>query len=169
MRGQWWWVVLAIVVVGIVFWKFQGGGEEVAEDLEEIIPNEVVEGERRAEEFLSEKGIDLPNGATRAVLFDKTGGNATGVVVREQMNGQALYTVLAALPDPTDGWYQAWLARAGNQEPVSLGILALGKGGYLTEVTREFLTDYSRVLVTRETVDDETPELVILEGEFAEE
>jgi hypothetical protein len=129
MKDNWWKIgVLAVVILGLVYWRQQGAQPEQAIEL-----NEEQQLEERVNRFLEETGRVLPEGAERANLTDEVGeGAGTGVATRVADERGTTITILAGLPDPRGGFYQAFLV-LGDNEYRSIGRLEAGKGGYMIE------------------------------------
>jgi hypothetical protein len=103
--------------------------------------------------------ISLPTDVERADLKKVGSVEGMGVATRKWQNGKFEFTVLADLPDPTEGKpYQVWLQK-DTGEKIFLGNLRVAKGGFLLnfESTVNF-SDYKKVIVV-ETAN-------VLEGSF---
>lgn len=163
MSERRWLIILGVVVVVFAGWWLLRRGKDAGGEL----GIDDVELQSMVDDFLQERGVELPIGADRANLGDSTGGRATGVATREVMDSGYLFTVLAALPDLESGWYEAWVSEVNESNVASLGVLRQAKGGYMLEVeTDSGLSDRERVIVTQEEIDDGVPELVVLEGSY---
>lgn len=122
--------------------------------------------EQRVEELLEKSGVELPEGVDRADL-NPVEGDGTGLATRNLVDQGREYTVLAALPTPVSGWYEAWISNDDGSEAVSLGRLQSVKGGYLVEVTLDGeLSEKNRVVVTLGPTDEGATTNVVLEGAF---
>lgn len=106
--------------------------------------------------------------ALTAELTDVTEGTSAGTayVVREE--GNLYHYVSASLPEPAEGSvYEGWLVQ---QTPelmfFSTGVMELNADGTysLTYMSEEAYEGYDHVVITEETVVDETPEVHVLEG-----
>jgi hypothetical protein len=110
--------------------------------------------------------VQIPENVEKAELSDVSGGTASGIATREYKDGKFTLTVLADLPDLSDGnLYQAWLVN--GDKTVSAGQLTLAKGGYLLDFNSS--TDYSSynsIVITSESKLDMIPESHVLEGSF---
>jgi len=153
-------MIIAALVVGWWWWDRRS----VTQELESI--KEGLKVEEMAEELASELGVSLPDGAEKAELKDIAGDGARGVATKSEENGGWLITVLAALDDVDQGWYEGWLMNEETGELMGMGRLRIAKGGYLGEYTG--MGDYDRVMVTLEMVEDGVPEEVVLEGVLGE-
>ena len=107
-------------------------------------------------------------------LEDVTGGSAEGTATRVyDASGMFIHTVDARLPELAEGSvYEGWLVRGvpGDEDFdfISTGVMEL-EGGGMYSLVFSSETDYEAyagVVITEETVVDETPEAHILEGSF---
>lgn len=148
-------VVLAILAVILIFYnKSKTPSITQVPDLKE-------QESQIEEQFM----VNIPENVEKASLQDVTGNGFIGFATRDFSNSMFTLTVLADLPDPDIGFYQAWLVK--DDMYVSAGKLKVAKGGYLLEFNSSLdLSDYTKVQVTQETIFDSTPEVTILEGEF---
>ena len=154
--------VLVVLGLGFAAYRyfnnFQLPAEEPIEREEPITSEE--------EELLEfQVGVEIAEGAEKIRLSDVSGGQGIGIATREDKDGAIEITVIASLPTfISDNFYQVWLAN-GENKPI--GELVEQKGGWtLTYQSKEDLSGYSRILVTRETGNEPTAETTILEGEF---
>jgi len=110
--------------------------------------------------------LEIPEDVDKAQLKDVSGGSGSGMATRSFEGGKFKHMVLADLPDPAAGtFYQGWLVKDGDL--FSTGKMRIAKGGWILEFESSVdYSDYNQVVVTQESVDDETPETHILEGEF---
>ena len=108
----------------------------------------------------------IPEDLESIELKDVSGSNARGLATRKFEDGLYSHTVLADLPDPETGeFYEGWLTM--DTKFISTGKLTVAKGGFLLEFSST--TDYSEydgVVITKEKLNDGTPEMHILEGSF---
>jgi len=125
------------------------------------------------EEKLEEKfKIEIPEDVSKAELKDVSGGDSSGIATRKFENGVFSQTIIADLPEIKVGsFYQGWLVRgetgSENFSQVSTGQLIFGKGGWtLNFESKKDYSDHTKVIVTLETKADNTPEKVVLEGNF---
>ncbi len=90
--------------------------------------------------------------------------NAAGVFRYEVQDDRVVFSVMAELPESSDGMYQVWLKEVDGETTRKAFSLEMGKGGYegSAAVASELLP--FEVLVTKEMTDDETAEAVILRG-----
>lgn len=126
----------------------------------------------QSEELFSEKfKYDIPAGADRVDLKDISGGESSGLATRNYQNGVFTHAVLADLPDPSEGYYEGWLIKGKEGDKdyrfISTGRLKIAKGGFMLEFSsgRDY-SDYSRVVVSLESKNDNKPDKPILEGNF---
>ena len=157
--------VLVIILLGIYLIR----RNQTASFVSSPLPSPVSQFEQELQKNFN---IVIPDNAVKADLKDVSGGNGMGLATYENQNAKFDYTVLANLEDPAKGYfYQAWLVRGNlgdsNYEAISLGILSLEKGGWLTNFqSAKDLSDHKKVLITLERINDLKPETHILEGSF---
>jgi hypothetical protein len=154
-------IILFVVPVLVLSGCRRGQEEE-----ENNLVSEDVQLEERVNRFLDESGVSLPENGERANMSDETGGDATGVVNRQTEGNQTMFTVLAALPEPT-GNYHAWVD-TGEESYLYLGRLTPAKGGYLLEKTIEGEFSGNEVVVSDEVRVGETPTNIVLRGQFGQ-
>lgn len=100
---------------------------------------------------------DIPDNINSIELKDVSGGNGRGIATDKE--------VLADIDDPiSNNFYQGWLEKEGNF--ISLGKLKIVKGGWLLEYNKSKLQDASKIIISLESVFDNTVEKKILEGTF---
>lgn len=89
------------------------------------------------------------------------------VYVFKTVNENTTIEVEALLPNPGKQVYQAWLRDANNQT-ISLGPLQFNQDEdySLSYTTNDDLSPYTTVLLSRESVADETLETVVMTGVF---
>lgn len=121
------------------------------------------------EEQLEQKfGREIPDDANKVELKDVSGGDSSGIVVKDFSDGNYAISVLADVPDTKTGeFYQAWVTKSadGSEEYKLLGKLTVAKGGFVLDYeTSSDLTNYEKLLITLEKINDSTPEKSILEG-----
>jgi hypothetical protein len=107
-----------------------------------------------------------PEDVDKAQLRDITGGTSSGMAIRIFEDGKFKHMVLADLPEPVTGvFYEGWLVK--DNDFFSTGKMRIAKGGWILEFESNVdYSDYNKVVVTQELIDDENPETYILEGEF---
>ncbi len=125
-----------------------GGLEEILRDVEE------------------KTGLEVPENVVKANLSDVTGGSSRGVATKIMEEGRFKHTVLADLPEPTEGkFYEGWLVK--DEDVIPTGKLAVKKGGWYLEFSSATnYMDYDQVVVTEEEKDDRKPERHVLEGNY---
>lgn len=117
------------------------------------------------EEMVKEFNFDIPDDVETADLTDVTGGTGKGIATRKLENGTFTHAVLADLADLETGFYEGWLVT--GDKFISTGKMRIAKGGYLLEFSSSTdYSDYTKVVITLETIFDETPEIHVLEGSF---
>jgi hypothetical protein len=110
--------------------------------------------------------------AQQAILRDVAGFNSQGIATRKFSDRKFELTILADLPQPDKNHtYQSWLVRGSPDSPefnlISTGQLLPRKGGWVVDfIDNNNLISYAGVVVTMETIQDQTPEKHILEGSF---
>ena len=108
----------------------------------------------------------IPDDLDSIELKDVTGGIYRGIAARKFEKRIFTITVLADLPDlSSNEFYEGWVF--SGDKFISIGKLRIAKGGLLVDFTSN--TDYSsynKVTVTKEKVNDNKPESLILEGSF---
>ncbi len=165
---QQWLTIAAIVLVigGLGYFLFRQG-QEVEEG--PVVESEDIVAEERANELLQQLNVELPEDVDRVNLREVGESGAAGVVTRSREEGEREIRVLAALPEPVSGeFYAAYLSSPNEElEDIYLGRLREAKGGFILEtLTEASAQEYPNVKVTREKVDDEQVEEVLLEGAF---
>lgn len=147
-------VILAVLAGTIYFIR------KPRQRLEEL-PSPSIE-EKIEESF----NLEIPDDVDKAQLRDITGGISSGMATRIFENGEFKHMVLADLPDPVTGvFYEGWLVK--DNDFFSTGKMRIAKGGWVLEFESSIdYSDYNKVVVTQELIDDENPETHILEGEF---
>lgn len=162
------WIGLAVVLVIVGGFLLLRNRQPAGKIDDKEATGEGVEIEERASEFAKQMGISIPSDVQKAQLKDVTGGTGTGLATRKYANGTFTHSVLAGLADPEPGyWYEGWLVRNEPLDVVYTGKLRMAKGGWVLDYTgTQDLSDHSKVVVTREKVDDRKPETHVLEGNF---
>ncbi len=116
--------------------------------------------------------FEIPEDVEKAELNDVSGGTGSGIATRKYQSGRFSHAVLADLTDPeVDGYYEGWLVRGNEGDAnfayVSTGKMRIAKGGYLLEFeSNKDYSDYKKVVITLEKINDGKPETHILEGSF---
>lgn len=155
-------LVLA-VVVGVIYWRRNSASKD------ELIVPEAMSVEDSMEERFN---LQLPDDVDKAELLDVNSGNSSGIATRKYENSRFTHSVLADLPDLEAGsFYQGWLVRgevgSDDYARVSTGKLMIAKGGWMLDFTSGVdYSGYNKMMVSEETVNDLTPEKIVLEGSF---
>jgi len=157
-------VGVLLLIGGLVFYWRQKSTKK-----EQIVVPAVQSVQDKIEEKFK---YQIPENVDKAELKDVTGGNASAIATREYQNQKYSSTFLADLPDPEAGtFYQAWLVKGTQGQEgysiVSLGKLVIAKGGWMIDFSsQKDYTSYDKVMVTKETIFDNTFEKTVLEGSF---
>lgn len=101
-----------------------------------------------------------------AQLEDVSGGTATGRGFVNRQDGVLYHYVEANLPEPAEGSvYEGWLVQQRPLKFFSTGVLEKHGDAYtLTYTSDTEYQGYNFVVITEETVVDETPEAHVIEG-----
>lgn len=151
-------VILAVLAVVIYFWQGKGPKLQVPEETPKTT------SEKRIEEKFN---LTLPEGVERTSLEDVAGVDAIAIATRQFEDKSFTLTILADLPDPAEGFYQAWIQEQDSLEKLSIGRLAVAKGGYLLEFSAaKDYSNYNKVMVSLEKAVDSKMEKPVLEGSF---
>lgn len=138
-----------------------------------VNPNEVIEETNTnipapGESEISQLVMSDLN-AQRAAIVTVDGSPGSGTAYRLWKNETLSHYVQVSLRQPAEGSaYEGWLVDQSASDFFSTGVMIDNGGGIFTlEYTgdREYPT-YLQVVITEETVVDETPETHILEGTF---
>ena len=99
------------------------------------------------QELESKFNLTIPDDVEKINLQVAFGFEGVGVATRKFANGVFSHIIIADLPEPETGNYQAWLIKDDNTK-VSTGALKLAKGGYLLEFDSNIdYSDYKKVEV----------------------
>jgi len=113
---------------------------------------------------------DIPDGAQKAELVATGDIEGSAIATLEEDKGRNLVTILADLPDPESGTYQAWLVkgeRDGFSDTIPLGSMRPAKGGWILDPTPVGEVEgFDKVIVSLERDIDSSLETVVLEGSF---
>lgn len=160
------------IVIGIVILAVLGGViyyRQKNKALEETLVPQTLSIEEQIEDKFK---VEIPDDASKTELTDVTSGNSSGIAIKSFTNGKFEASVLADLPEVSGGeFYQAWVVKGEKGSPdysmVSLGKMKSAKGGWMIDFTSTTdYSGYSKFLVTKEKVFNNTPETTILEGSF---
>ena len=156
-------IVILALLAGVTYWRRNRASEEA------LVVSETLSVEDQIEQRFN---LEIPEDVDRAELTDTTGGNASALATKKFEAGSFSHSVLADLPDPTTGtFYQGWISKGeeGSEDfkLVSTGRLSIAKGGWMLDFSSKTdYSEYSKVMITEEKVNDSTPEKTILEGNF---
>ena len=156
----WMFVVVMVIVVG-VWWIRKGiDNEEILLDVRDgkvVVPSGV-------EKDFEEVGLVVGEDADKVALEDVVGGSSRGAASVDKEGVFYVHYIVADLPELTEGFYEGWLVNSSG-DVLYTGKLESRKGGWVLEYrTEQDLSDYKRVIITEELVDDEKPEKHVLEG-----
>lgn len=167
-------VLGGLLVAGAAMYVFtKQGGTDVGTSptVGEIAPEDLIDDDGRMKDFrptvetTDREGVDEMTLVTP--LVDVSGGNSTGTGYITRKDGLA-HSVTAKLPEPTgNNFYEGWLVQ---QLPTvsffSTGEMVLdNQGNYVLEYESDNEYEgYDFVVITLETIKDDTPEKHILEG-----
>lgn len=157
-------LIILVLLAGVIFYRQRKSTSQ--EDLR--VPETLSSVQENIEKKFN---LQIPEDVDKAELKDVSGAGSSAIATRKFENGKFTASILADLPDTSSGsFYQAWLVKSeeGKDDSfISLGRVELAKGGWMLNFQgTEDLSDYSKVLVTSEKVQDSTPETRILEGSF---
>lgn len=158
-------IVLVVAGLGVFLYR---QSQQPAPEVE-IIDQED-EARAKADQFLQNLDVTIPDGATRINLKDIADVGGAGIVTRNQQAGMIAQSILVSLPDPQPGeHYEAYLV--ADDEAVAdlyLGKLRSLKGGWNLDyrLSQQQAESYKTVQITRETSDDRQKETVLMEAAF---
>ena len=107
--------------------------------------------------------------AQQASLRAVDGSNSSGIAYRLWADGVLSHTVVVSMPDPEIGnVYEGWLVQPSPLRFFSTGVMEKNEKGEWTleYMAKEEFPTFLRVMITKETIVDATPELHIIEGDF---
>lgn len=155
--------VILIILAVIVYWVSRPKSEVVTAPTP--TPVSVEEVEKKIEDQFQK---NIPETGQKAGLKDLTGGDSSGLAVKEKEDNLVKVSILADLPDPEEGYYyQAWVVKdvEGKEEKVSLGKLTIAKGGFSLEYqTKADLDSFNKIVISLEKTVDDIEEKRVLEG-----
>ena len=111
------------------------------------------------QELESRFKLTIPDDVEKINLQAISGFEGVGIATRKFANGVFSQMIIADLPTPETGNYQAWLIKDDSTK-ISTGTLNLAKGGYLLEFTSN--TNYSYYKKVEVRLGDK----VVLTGSF---
>jgi hypothetical protein len=91
-------------------------------------------------------------------------GEAMGEIRYELKDGKARFSIMAYLPELTEGSYEVWLKKEGSEEVKKAFALEAGKGGFVGSAAIDESLLPVEVIVSRELRPDLTLEQVVLRG-----
>lgn len=157
-------VIVLLLLAGFIYYR-----QRNQRPVETVPASTAADTEKNLEDKMK---IEIPEDVDKAELKDQTGGSSTAIATKDFTGGKFTSSVIADLPAPeVGGFYQAWLVKgesgSSDYSAVSLGKLRSAKGGYLLDFSgAKDYPDYNKVQVTLEKNSDNTPEKVVLEGNF---
>lgn len=150
-------VLIAIVVASLIYGGFFSK----------------LENQKEVEEKIEEVGIleMLINDSSTetAPLVAVDGSNSSGIAHRLLKDGKLYHVVVADMPDPKeDHSYEGWLVQSDPFNFFSTGVMEKNENNQwvLIYSADEEFENHTRVVITEETIVDETPEDHIIEGDF---
>jgi hypothetical protein len=156
-------VAALLIVVWLAFSWWKGQTPDKTGDIATFGEGEEIEELTDAERSAVMKG----SGDYKSVKLEGS-DNALGQVRYEIADGKIKFSVSADLPELQAGFYQVWLKATDSEAVRKAFRLEDNKGGYTNSaaITQEALP--FDVVVTRELVDDDKPEDVVLQGRVQE-
>lgn len=151
-------VIIAVVLVAGAWFLFQGEKPTQPQKVQEI------------PKVLDAFAMLMENvDADIAILVGVESNEGSGVAYRSFSQGEFLHAVVAEMPLPAEGSvYEGWLVQPEPLQFFSTGIMEQNaKGEWVLEYMANIdYPSYNKVIITEETIVDETPEAHILEGDF---
>lgn len=141
--------------------EVEQGASQAVENSQRVIEEKMAEAESLASQY---------SDATE--LSDVTGGTSIGTAYRNQYSSTDGFThyVTVVVPRPEgENFYEGWLVNPTTGDFISTGRMELDAdniSNVLTFTSPTDYTDYAKVVITLETIADDTPEEHILEGSF---
>jgi hypothetical protein len=163
--------IIVLLIVGFLAWRWYDlRAERAAQrldfgegvEIENLTDDERSEVTRGVGDF---ETVELERPETEEGREPLAGTEmATGVFRYEVRDNRVRFSVMANLPESSEGRYQVWLKEVDGEGVRRAFVLVPGKGGFegSAAVSAELLP--FEVLVTRELSDDDTVEDVILRG-----
>ncbi len=159
MKTIFWAVIVLLIIFGLVAFVNRDGGStsQVAED------DNAMTGQKDSIKNIA--------GVRTASLVAVDGSSSSGVGYIVRADGKLMHLVEAEMPEPADGnSYEGWLVdtSASPLKFFSTGIISKNASGtwILEYETDQEYPGYDRVVITEETIMDETPERHVIEGDF---
>jgi hypothetical protein len=91
-------------------------------------------------------------------------GENMGEIRYEIKDGKVRFSVMATLPELTEGEYQVWLKKVGGEETRKAFVLESGKSGYVGSAAIDETLLPLDVIVSKELRPDTTVEEILLTG-----
>ena len=162
-------IILAVIVVivGIIWFVYASRDEAtVTTEVTTVTPTPIATPATSVS--VTTTPVDVVADTTS--LVDVSDGDGSGTATRDFADGVFTHEVIATLPDLPDGeFYEGWLVTTGNTDFFSTGKMIKSGDEYkLTYTSDTDWQDYPLVVITQEKIEDATPEVHILEGNFAE-
>jgi len=157
-------IIILVIVLVILGGLYFGGAFEKSEEQKK----EEQDLEKNMETVtILETLLSDPLTETTALL-PVDGSGSFGNAYRLFKDGKLYHAVIAEMPDPAEGnSYEGWLVRNDPFDFFSTGVMEKKDDQWvLFYMIAEEFPDHSRVVITEETVVDETPEGHIIEGDF---
>ena len=166
--------ITIVVILGGLYLFFNINSSKIDSKKQESIeqkntPPKITEEVPVVEEYLAQI-IDNPL-TKNTILKDVTGKTSTGTAYILRVDNSLTHYIQATLPDPKEGnQYEGWLVKkTPTLEFFSTGTMIKDDNGkyilrYGVDDFDNMTKGYNFVVVTEETVIDETPEIHILEG-----
>ncbi len=143
-------IFIVLVVLGIFF-----GTKKAREPKLKVTDTDTVE----TQEFENRFNITIPDDVEKIDLQASSGFEGAGVATRKFDRGNFSHVVIADLPDPSSGNYQAWLVKDDTTN-IFTGLLRLAKGGYILEFNSKIdYSDYNKVEIRLQ-------DKIVLSGSF---
>ena len=163
-------LLLGLILTGCSIWPLGKQEQEQPTVEPSATPTSAVEQVKGVKEELELKTrTTLPTDAEQTVLRNVSGSGGSGIATRKWDGLRYEHTILADLPNLKIGeFYAGWLVKGQPTEAGfnlrSSGKLKLVKGGWVLDYTTGLnLMEHKGVVVTRETNDDNQPEVHMLE------
>lgn len=166
--------IIIIIILGGLYLFFNTSSSKIDSKKQELIeqkntPSKITEETPVIEEYL---GQIIDNPLTKnTTLEDVTGKTSTGTAYILRVDNSLTHYIQAVLPDPKEGnQYEGWLVKkTPTLKFFSTGVMTKDVNDkyilrYGVDDFDNITEGYDFVVVTEETIIDETPETHILEG-----
>ena len=165
-----WATILVVAVIIVVLVIIFSGGEE-ANNNEELSEN-TQETESMTEKMEEGAVLAMVLGSENTQVIELLAvdeSESSGAAYRLYEDGVLYHSVVATMPAPSEGnVYEGWLVQPDPLMVVSTGLLVNQEDSVWTlefSSDQEYAT-YLTVVITEETVVDDTPERHVIEGSF---